>query len=360
MQSSEPRPQRFWLHRSAFLTRSCCCWPTNPTLSGIGIIVNHKTALSLSAMDILQPRGTDAMHFILAHTTSTTWNHVTLIWLQFLFHLAAEFTFNVVLSIDKIGRQKLMLRKTDIPKKCWGLADWSYCWTGALLRSQSMFLSQRRRVPHPQGGRWSWWREMCSHLLFLHRVRAERKIRVLQKYSSGSSWFFFFCSYETWKSNTTAIKIRGYIALGVLSVSPYIFECSAFPQSLGFCSLLCIPPFFSFDTRGSFSSQLPGFGEFLNLGLPGDKMQAKWSCRAPGNHGFFIFVVSCPVFLIAYHEEIPLLQSESLTTLFFQSRLIILSIAYSNSWHFTSALSQAGRHCAEGFQTCHHLILATR
>lgn len=90
----------------------------DPTLSSIGIIVNHKTALSLSAMDILQPRGTDAMHFIFAHTTSSPWNHVTLLSLQFLFHLAAEFTLNVVLSIDKIGRQKLMLRKTGIPKKC--------------------------------------------------------------------------------------------------------------------------------------------------------------------------------------------------------------------------------------------------
>lgn len=51
-----------------------------------------------------------------------------------------------------------------------------------------MFLSQRR----------AWWfpipREADGadggkhvHLLFLHRVCAERKIRVLQKYSSGSS-----------------------------------------------------------------------------------------------------------------------------------------------------------------------------
>lgn len=292
MQSSEPHPQRFWLHRSAFLTRSCCCWPTDPTLSGIGIIVNNKTALSLSAMDILQPRGTDAVHFILAHTTSTTWNHVTLIWLQFLFHLAAEFTFNVVLSIDKIGRQKLMLRKTDIPKKCSGLADWSYCWTGALLRSQSMFLSQRRRVPHPQGGRWSWWRETCSHLLFLHRVRAERKIRVLQKDSSGSSWFFFFCSYETWKSNTTAIKIRGYIALGVLSVSPYIFECSAFPQSLGFCSLLCIPPF------SLLAPEAPSAHNCLGLGSSWIWVSLGTKCKQSGAVGHLEIMASlflwCP------------------------------------------------------------------
>lgn len=113
---------------------------------------------------------------------------------------------------------------------------------------------------------------------------------------------------------------------------PLHLRMQCLPAEFGILLSSLYPPFFSFGTRGSFSSQLPGFGEFLNLGLPGDKMQAKWSCRASGNHGFFIFVVSCPVFLIAYHEEIPLLQSESLTTLFFfQSRLIILSIAYSNS-----------------------------
>ena len=88
-----------------------------------------------------------------------------------------------------------------------------------------------------------------------------------------------------------------------------------FPAVWGF-SLFSVSPLFSFDTGGSFSSQLPGFGEFLNLGLPGDKMQVKWSRRASGNHDLFIFVVSCPIILIAYYEEIPLLQSESLTFFF--------------------------------------------
>lgn len=100
---------------------------------------------------------------------------------------------------------------------------------------------------------------------------------------------------------------------------PLHLRMQCLPTQFGILLSSLCPPLFSFDTRGSFSSQLPGFGEFLNLGLPGDKMQAKWSCRPSGNHGFFIFVVSCPIFLIAYREEIPLLQSESLTTLFFFS-----------------------------------------
>lgn len=49
-------------------------------------------------------------------------------------------------------------------------------------------------------------------------------------------------------------------------------------------SIACLS---SLDTRGSFNSQLPRFGEFRNLDLPEDKRQEKGSYRASRNHGLF-------------------------------------------------------------------------
>lgn len=98
---------------------------------------------------------------------------------------------------------------------------------------------------------------------FSCRVLVQRAKRVFQKYSLRGSWFFFFCSYETGKSNTIAIKRRATLPMVSCQFSLTSSYVGAFTHRSRFCSLLHGPA----SPRcflGLLHSKLPGLWESQN------------------------------------------------------------------------------------------------
>lgn len=90
----------------------------------------------------------------------------------------------------------------------------------------------------------------------------------------------------------------------------------------------------------------------------------KTKCKREGAVGWPEIMVSFSgisfhIFLIACDEDIPLLQSETLAMIFFQSQSVILYIAFNNSEPIMSALSRSGKHCLRSFPVWCDFLLAT-
>lgn len=154
-----------------------------------------------------------------------------------------------------------MPRKTDTTKKCLQLEGWSHRWTWTLLRNQSVFPSQRCVGSPPRGRQ----RELMEENVFIvcfPCTELMQRGKLGCKHSLGGSGFFFLYRYETWKSNTIAIKIRGYIALGVLSVFPHIFICQCLRSEFRILLPSPCPPF-SLLTPGA-----PSLKSAWILGVP--------------------------------------------------------------------------------------------
>lgn len=183
-------------------------------------------------------------------------------------------------------------------------------------------------VPFPQGGRWSWWRETCSLSASPAQIPCREERKGTAELLSRRFLMCFLLQLWDMKIKCYCCQNKGLLPLASISF-PSHPRISALTQSRQACTLLHTPSFFFWYQR-LLHSKVPGFWKSLNLGLSEDKKQMRGSGRTSRNHGFF-FVISLHIFLIAYNEEIPPFKSENLATIFLQSGLIILSVAYNNS-----------------------------
>lgn len=145
-----------------------------------------------------------------------------------------------------------MPRKTDISKQCLGLEGLSHCWTWCYLEVGVYSCHRDVWVPLLMRGRWSWWREMYSLSASLAQSSCREENKGASKILSRHFLIFSFCSYETWKSNTIAIKIRGHIALSVLSVFSHILICWCLHSEFRILLPSSYHSLFSFGSRSSY------------------------------------------------------------------------------------------------------------